>query len=259
MIDRHFSSVGTPSWEVEKWVRKYSLLRGYDFLVALTVASFHSQQYGYAFPSMENLVEASRVSESSVKRAIQNMKKSEEWVVVSGRGGPEGSRHSSQPRANRYYPTAILAGVSARHEHVDVKIQYTPEEEALAKAISEAGIVSTADILILREIWAAIPAKYQKDFVTQMASGRYGNQIARVLSLASDINEAGQSITDTIHQRLKRSRSEPAVILSWLPTWGLRVERKGAIHNESNEVTDFLLHGVTKTTGTDYGQTGQEF
>lgn len=253
MIDR-FSAIHTPSWDVEKWVRRHSTLTGYDFLVALTVASFHNPRYGYAFPSISLLEKTARVSNSTVKRAIQSMKDSDEWIVVSGRGGPEGSHYSSQYRANRYYPTMKLAGLVSSDDSQTNMDELLVYEQELNDALAVTPVRSSQDRFNLREVWLGLPEKYRESFLNQITSGHYEKQLDKILRLSIEIKDAGLSISDVIAQSLSKSSSEPEIIISWLSTWGLLT---GKTQINKKAPTDFLLHEQYQNIN--YGESGQDF
>lgn len=66
-------------------------------------------QFGYAFPSIENLVNITQHGKTTVKRGIKQMRESGEWLIVSGYGGRAYSATNQRTERikgqnNRYFP-----------------------------------------------------------------------------------------------------------------------------------------------------------
>lgn len=210
----NFSTRGVPSWKVEGWVRNNSVLTGTAFLVALTVASMHSATRGYAFPSLATLSRASRVSMKTTQRALDQMKESGEWVIDPGRGGKVSTKFAPA-RANRYYPTPKLAGISEEES-----IVHETTDSSLVSALNIAGVPESlhADYQVIHDV---LPEKYQTDFIEQIADTTYGTKVTRINKLVSEYHQH-YDLEEMIKQRLLTSTTEPTVIISWLSTWGLR-------------------------------------
>lgn len=234
-----FSSVGCTSWDVEGWVRKNSTLTGTAFLVALTAASLHSRRRGYAFPSIEHLAACSRVSTKTVQRAIEQMRDSGEWIIVTGRGGTQ-SNNFATARANRYYPTAKLAGHDSETTDTSDIMSVT---EALKNALDSNDAFTTPVKRSIMKISDALPNVYQDDFSMQISEPK---NTLKVIKMIDDLNALGSGIDlkALLMDRINASRSAPKVILSWLAVWGLKPIKPG----------EYML-----TDDVDYGQTGGDF
>lgn len=219
MSESQFSSVGVASWDVEKWVRKNSRLLGSNFLVSLTVAFFHSRQRGYAFPTIETLASAARVSEKTAKRAIREMKDSGEWIVVSGRGGPDAPGFVSA-RANRYYPTALLAGIELSNG-AEEDLPFVQRQEFLA-AIRRAGVLEANIQSLMLSIYDVLSDDYKNDLTRQVLTGEYKSQLEKIVERIKDISAQGEDVATFVNGRLSHTRTAPTIIISWLATWGLR-------------------------------------
>lgn len=93
----------TSSWRLVDWVIKYSNLKGHSKLVAAQVASYYGYHKGYSYPSYERLQHDTGLSRSTIARAIVEMKKSGEWIVVS-----KGTK-TGRKVANEYYPISPVS------------------------------------------------------------------------------------------------------------------------------------------------------
>lgn len=257
MVSGNFSSVGRSSWDVEKWVREHSKLRGYDFLVSLTIASMHNQRKGYAFPTMERLVKESRTSESTIKRAIKHMRDSGEWIILSGSGGPERDSGQFTARANRYYPTAVLSGV----EPLDDGLFASPEA-GLLLALDNNGITNPSEVKIMIEVWEALPDNFRNDLCQQLASKRYKKQIDGILEKGAAIKNGYDNIKATVQTGFARTRTQPIIITSWLNSWGMlynkQIANAGAFAGmaDADEIQNKLMGSQPHKPH--YGKTGQD-
>jgi hypothetical protein len=254
----NFSSVGVASWDIEKWVRKNSSLVSSSFLVALTVAYFHNQQKGYSFPTIERLSNESRVSEKTVKRAIKDMKDSGEWEILTGRGGPDGKRYG-QARANRYYPTALLAGLVKPASQDDTVSALRDECSAI---LIGAGVSDEILRESLVQVWDVLPEEYQEQFLAQVASGEFQQFVDKTVERVADVLARGIDPVELVKDRLANSRTVPNIVISWLATWGLRPPNPKTTHPQRRgqymKPTRDFTRSIMDSTPIDYGKTGQE-
>lgn len=214
MTNQQFSSIGVPSWTIERWVRRNSQLTGTPFLIALTVASMHSSKTGYAYPSLETIAHSARVSIKTAQRGIIEMKNSGEWHVVSGRGGRLGQRGYTTLRANRYYPTKLLSQQATMPTREDQALH------ELAQALDLAGVANQEERHALTQLYQALPRKYAKDLIRGIAKAEQAPALQEVIDLLATLN-ADFNLPKLIHERIQSSNSPPRVILPWLATWGL--------------------------------------
>lgn len=225
MTARDFSTRGVTSWKVERWVRSNSELKGTAFLVALTVASFHSARRGYAFPSIKLIAQASRVSITTVQRALEQMRETGEWEIDTGRGG-KNSHNYAGARANRYYPTRKLAG----------------QETELTDALTELGMQAQRDAY--QAIYQGLHGRYKTDFVAQLRSGEFAEKIKQINDNIQEYADVDM-LEETVREKLELSETPPNIILSWLAVWGTSREDSGAHNIDASE--------------TDYGNSGDGF
>lgn len=237
-----FTSVGSTSWAVEGWVHENSRLTGTSFLVSIIVARHHSRALGYAYPSVEMLARKARVSVSTVHRAVKDMVASGEWTVSKGRGGVA-TRANSTARANRYYPTARLAGVEAPSAR---KRRVTLREDVL-RSLDRASVASARERIAISEIAEALPENLAQDLVAQIATDSPRNSVKK---LCKRINELGDGIdwARLVSDRLAASNSEPGIVISWLRSWAL-----SGINPEDYRI-DLNAESVEH-----YGETGEDF
>lgn len=92
------------SWRATTWVIEHSALAGHAKLIAAIIASCYNTKKGYAFPSHSWLADESGLSKSTVNRAIQDIKLSGEWIVISGRKNWAGNKGGQT--SNKYIPLA---------------------------------------------------------------------------------------------------------------------------------------------------------
>lgn len=214
MTDTEFTSIGIPSWTVERWVRRNSQLTGTPFLVALTVASMHSSKYGYAFPSLDKIAESARISIKTAQRGVEEMKQSGEWNIISGRGGRIGSNGEKKyNRANRYHPTRLLAEGPPLSE----------EEQAnkdLATSLDAAGIANQEERTSLSRIMHALPHMYVRDFIRAVGKPEHKAQVEEIIAIVSELGE-NIDLTKLLYTRVFESSEPPRRIIPWLTMWGL--------------------------------------
>lgn len=207
------TSIGVPSWTVEGWVRDRSSLKGTQFLVSLIVASLHSSSRGYAFPALDLLASRSRVSLKTAQRATEAMKESGEWTIVSGRGGRTSQGYSGA-RANRYYPTLLLATGESPSATED-----TPYSQLL-NVISQSRVRDDVEKDALIRLFNSLPEPLQHDFALQAANPREKRNLSSLAQLVTGIS-AGIDLELLIRHRIHNSQTPPRFILPWLRTWGL--------------------------------------
>ena len=94
------------SWRATTWVVAASRLRGYPKLVAIIIASHYNKSKGYAYISHTTLAEEAGVSAATINRAIQDIKRSGEWIVISGRKDWDKTGKKKGHTANKYVPLA---------------------------------------------------------------------------------------------------------------------------------------------------------
>lgn len=229
---------GVASWTVERWVRRHSSLTGAAFAVSLTVASMHSSTTGYAHPSMKSLANAARVSVKTVSRAIAEMKDSGEWVVVTGRGGAANRASlgaNSTPRANRYYPTALLRDGSASRSLM------TSRERILANlvgALDAIGISNQREREVFHAMVSALPEPHARILVSLIKVPTDLSRVESLKSLLLTLPE-GVDLPKLISARMPDPVVPPRQVLSWLVTDGL-VDVEHGLYVNSEQSDEFI-------------------
>jgi len=255
-------------------------------LIAGYIAGKINFNDGYAYPSIENIMQHTHASRATVSRAIAAMKTSGEWTVVSGRGGPL-AKHASA-RASRYYLSEeMVNGFDAWLENGrripdEVVTARDAEDEAVSiddipDFVPEDMVAVFEDIEVEAEPEPVAPPRlspfeyHLRELLPQhWVNFRSASEEERdeVLALARSLADDGVDIYSTLSRAVDRYGKKIDRIIPWLTKVGLAYpvqnsaqasfETAGAFTGmaPAESFQNFLMYG---TADVDYGKTGQEF
>lgn len=284
-------TLGRDSRDLRAYVEQATALPFPLNLISGYIAGRMSYTDGYAFPSIENVIQHTRASRATVVRAIAAMKRSGEWTVVSGRGGLPGQQATA--RSSRYYLSEeMVSGFDAwlergrRFEDVQTIADDGCVDVSETDASEETGYVLDEEPLDVESIpdfvpddvdgfeeWEDVqepevtaevltPFEFHLRELLPAQFAAFANAPAadreRVLALAESLADQGADVYATLSRAVERNTQGIRKITPWLMNFGLTVpvypDRAPAMMGSSTGGAYDV-----DTNNVDYGETGQEF